>query len=98
MHREIPLPDRFSEEERDAIEYMRYKSTNLLARRNLSDIGPSMLRSMKKGRLINVWIACSVRKSCVTKSWRQFLVTCSRSSAAEAKHSNCSVVPLPWNG
>lgn len=70
----------------------------MLARRNLSDIGPSMLRSMKKGRLINIWIACSVRKSCVTKSWFQFLVTCWRSSAAEAKLSSCSCsVPLPWN-
>lgn len=39
------------------------KRTNVFARRNLSDIGPSMLTSMKKGRLVNISIVCSVRKS-----------------------------------
>jgi hypothetical protein len=39
------------------------KSTNVFARRNLSDIGPSMLISMKNGRLVNISIVCTVRKS-----------------------------------
>lgn len=49
-----------------------------------------MLISMKKGRLVNISIICSVRKSCVTKFWRQFRVTWSRSSSADGKHSDCS--------
>jgi hypothetical protein len=38
-----------------------------LTRRNLSEIGPSTLTSMKKGRFANIWIIHSVRKSRVTK-------------------------------
>jgi len=41
----------------------RQRRTNVFARRNLLDIGPSMLTSMKKGRLVNISIVCSVRKS-----------------------------------
>jgi hypothetical protein len=65
------------------------KSTNVFARRNLSDIGPSMLTSMKNGRLLNTSIVCTVRKSWVTKFSRQFRVTWSRTSSADAKHSEC---------
>ena len=54
-----------------------------------------MPTSMKKGRLVNIPIVCSVRRSWVTKSWRQFRVTCLRSSSADAKHSDCSEL-LPF--
>ena len=72
-------------------------STNLFARRNRSEIGPSTLTSMKKGRLINIWIIRSVRKSRVTKLERQLSVTCSSSSAADANHNGWSGAACLWN-
>jgi hypothetical protein len=52
---------------------------------------------MKKGRLINIWIIRSVRKSRVTKLERQFSVTCSRTSLVDANHSGCSEAGCLWN-